>query len=175
MGLRPAHCYRWDSPAYTRISNNPKDAFIVGVPGSRLTRLEMGNPKGKFDVEISIVSEQNFLIRSNALEAARKAINKVLEDKVGSSNYKFLIRAYPHHVLRENIMATGAGADRVQSGMRASFGKPIGTAARVKKGRTIISVYVKNNEETIKNVKEALKKGLDKLPGKTKIAVRNIK
>lgn len=171
MGLRPAHCYRWDSPAYTRISNNPKDAFIVGVPGSRLTRLEMGNPRGNFDIEISIVSEQNTLIRSNALEAARKAINKVLEDKVGSNNYRFLIRAYPHHVLRENIMATGAGADRVQSGMRASFGKPIGTAARVKKERAVASVYVKNDEEIIRKVKEALKKGLDKLPGKIKIVV----
>ncbi|MBI4170413.1 MAG: 50S ribosomal protein L16, partial [Candidatus Aenigmarchaeota archaeon] len=31
-------------------------------------------------------------------------------------------------MLRENALATGAGADRFQSGMRQSFGKPVGTA-----------------------------------------------
>ena len=172
MGLRPAHCYRWDSPAYTRISHNPKDSYITGIPGSRLTHQEMGNPQGKFEVEISMISEGNIMIRSNALEAARKAINKVMEDNVGVSNYKFSIRVYPHHVIRENIMATGAGADRVQSGMRASFGKPTGCAARIKRNRVVASIQVRNEPDAIKNAREAFKKGLDKLPGRMKIVLK---
>jgi len=174
MGLRPGRCYRWDSPAYTRVAKNPQDSFITGIPGSRLIRYDMGNLQEKPDTEISIISQTQIQIRNNALEAARKAINKILEDKIGSTNYKFKIRVFPHHVLRENIMATGAGADRVQSGMRSAFGKPIGTAARVKKNQAIVSVYIKDENDRVMNVKKALRKGMDKLPGELKIVIRKI-
>jgi len=45
-------------------------------------------------------------------------------------------------VLRENKLATGAGADRVSSGMRAAFGKAVGTAARVQAGDILMIVRV---------------------------------
>ena len=132
MGLRPAKCYRWDSPAYTRIANNPGDSFITGIPGSKLNRFEMGTLSGDFNTEIALVTDESIQMRSNCLEASRIAANKVLEDNIGVSNYRMKVRVYPHHVIRENVMATGAGADRVQMGMRQSFGKPMGTAARVR-------------------------------------------
>ena len=48
----------------------------------------------------------------------------------------FESHTYPHHVLRENKQATGAGADRVSQGMRCAFGKNVGTAARVKRAKS---------------------------------------
>lgn len=50
------------------------------------------------------------------------------------------IRTHPWHVLRINKMLSCAGADRLQTGMRHSFGKPDGLVARVNIGDPIISV-----------------------------------
>ncbi len=175
MGLRPAKCYKWDSPAYTRVAKNPQDSFITGIPGSKVTRYTMGNLKAEFDTEISVVMKENVQVRHNAIESARITVNRALEDKLGVSNFRFKIRVYPHHVLRENVMATGAGADRVQSGMRHSFGKPVGTAARVHKKQAMLTVYINKDENRIINVKRALKKGMMKLPGETKITIKSVK
>ncbi len=171
MGIRPAKCYRWDSPAYTRISNNPSDSFITGVPGPKITHYETGNLSKKFDTEISIVSNDRIQIRHNSLEASRVAANKILEDTIGVNNYRFRVRVFPHHVMRENVTATGAGADRVSEGMRKSFGKPIGTAARVRSGQTVFTVHINKSEDAIKIAKKALHTAIIKLPGSMKIVV----
>lgn len=175
MGIRPAKCYRWDSPAYTRISNNPSDSFITGVPGPKITHYETGNLSREFDTEVSIISNGQIQIRHNSLEASRVAANKILEDMIGVNNYRFKVRVFPHHVMRENVMATGAGADRVSQGMGMSFGKPIGTAARVRKGQTIFTVYINKSEDAIKTVKKALHTAISKLPGSMKIVVHPLK
>lgn len=154
MGLRPAKCYRWDSPAYTRISNNPGDSYITGIPGSKLLHFESGNLSAEFDTEVSIKTLEDIQIRSNSLEAARVAVNKVLEGKMGINNFRLKVRVYPHHVIRENVMATGAGADRVQMGMRQSFGKPMGVAARLRSGQKIMSVYINRSDDAIKTAKK---------------------
>ena len=67
-----------------------------------------------------------------------------MEKKIGSSNYRVVVRVYPHVVLRENKQATGAGADRVSQGMRAAYGKIVSTAAEVKEGQIIISLKMQN-------------------------------
>ncbi len=175
MGLRPARCYHWDSPAYTRRSNNPADSFITGIPGSKLAHYNMGNNRGDFDTEISIVSNMRIQIRHNALEAARIAANKVLEDNMGINNYHFKIRVVPHHVMRENVMATGAGADRVQSGMRGAFGKPMGYAARINKNQAVFTVFLKKTDDKMKSVKRAMRIAMSKLPGDMKIVVEPVK
>ena len=87
-----------------------------------------------------MVARNSVQVRNNALEAARVASHKVLEKGIGVENYFLKILIYPHHVLRENALATGAGADRFQTGMRKSFGKPISTAARVKANQNMIEV-----------------------------------
>jgi large subunit ribosomal protein L10e len=76
--------------------------------------------------------------------------------------YFLKILPYPHTILRENKMIFGAHADRLQDGMRRAFGKPIGTAARVKAQQPIIEAGV--NETAIETAKQALKRGGAKLP-----------
>lgn len=168
MALRPARCYRWDSPAYTRVAKRLSDAYIVGVPKPKVTRFEFGNLKERFEVELSAVIDEDVQIRHNALEAARLAANRYLEMELGKTSYRLKVKVYPHHVMRENVMAKGAGADRIQKGMRQAFGKPIGTAARVRKGQAILSVYLQNDAKKIEIGKTALKRALTKLPGHKK-------
>ena len=72
------------------------------------------------------------------------------------------IKKYPFHVLRENAMATGAGADRMSQGMSRSFGKAIGLAAQVYKGQTVIELRL--NKKDLKVGKLALNRARYKLP-----------
>ncbi len=101
-------------------------------------------------------------IRHNALEAARRSPNKVLESTLGTGMYFLKVRIFPHHVLRDNPIATGAGADRYQTGMRLSFGRPHSTAAQVKKGQKVIEVRVSPGKEDV--AKKALKVASSKVP-----------
>jgi len=169
-GLRPARCYRWDSPTYTRVSKNPGDSYITGIPGNKITHFCIGNPE-KFKKEISIVYEERIMVRHNALDASRVVANNFLEKKIGQQNFAILVRTYPHHVMRENTMASGAGADRVQEGMRLSFGKPIGRAAKLYKNQKIMSIFV--NEKDIEIAKTAAKKACFKIPGIKHIVVED--
>ncbi|MEM4601586.1 MAG: 50S ribosomal protein L16 [Desulfurococcaceae archaeon] len=76
-------------------------------------------------------------------------------------------------MIRETKMRAFAGADRLQEGMRLSFGKPVGTAARVYPGQEIIVVKVL--KEHLPVAKEALKIASYKLPLPTKIAIKPLK
>ncbi len=174
MGLRPSKCYKWDNRAYTRISNNPADSFITGIPGSKISRFEMGNLSGEFDTELCLVTTDRIQLRHNCLEASRIVANNILQKNLGLSNYRFKIRVFPHHVLRENITATGAGADRVSDGMRRAFGKPIGTAARLTKGQKVFSIYVNSDAESMKHAKKAMKIAMAKLPDVIKLVVKPV-
>ena len=70
-------------------------------------------------------------------------------------------------------MIFGAHADRLQDGMRRSFGKPIGTAARVRIDQPIITVGV--DEDSTEIAKQALKRGQAKLPMPCRIAIEKLK
>jgi len=156
MPIRPARTYRYFSgPAYTRRE------YVKGVPGVRVTFFDMGNPKGDFPVEMSLVAQETGQVRHNALEAARVAANRLLETQAGKDNYHFKLRVYPHQVLRENPMAVGAGADRISDGMRLSFGRPIGTAARVSANQKLITVRVTKEFGSV--AKEALRRAMGKI------------
>ena len=65
-------------------------------------------------------------------------------------------------MLRENKQATGAGADRVSQGMRCAFGKTVGTAARLKRNQTILSIQT--TPEFYLVAKDALRKASMKFP-----------
>ncbi len=69
-------------------------------------------------------------------------------------------------------MIFGAHADRLQDGMRGAFGKPVGTAARVKSNQAVIMVNV--NEDGLEVAKEALRRGGAKLPMPCRITVEKI-
>ncbi|MFP3318421.1 MAG: 50S ribosomal protein L16 [Thermoplasmata archaeon] len=166
MVRKPGRMYRRiTGPAYTR------KEFIAGIPQPRIHEFEHGDlsNKDRFGYVLHLVAEEDCQIRHTALEAARVAANKYLMGVLGGNNYYLKIRVYPHHVLREHKMATGAGADRISSGMSMAFGKPVGTAARVKAGETIIIVAV--DQQNIDKAKEALKKAKMKLPTPARIDI----
>ena len=142
-----------------------------GVPNPRITQFVMGNKTAEFPVEVTLHSIEKCHIRHNALESARITLNRAMEKKVGLTNYRIRIRVYPHVVLRENKQATGAGADRVSQGMRAAYGKNVGTAAEVAPNQKIITI--ETTEQFIPLSKEALRKAGMKVPSPCKINVYN--
>jgi large subunit ribosomal protein L10e len=173
--LRPARCYKdVDKHAYTRTSKRVvRKAKIRGVPNIKVIHFDMGKP-GNYKYQVTLVSHENVQIRHNALEACRIVIQRTLAKLVGKDEYHFQIRIYPHHVMRENAMISGAGADRLQTGMRHSFGKPTGRAARVKRNQIIFSVKVKTKKHA-DTAMAALKKVLAKLPAKCSVRTRELK
>ncbi|MCD6547299.1 MAG: 50S ribosomal protein L16 [Nanoarchaeota archaeon] len=167
--LRKGVCYRRIERPYTRKSRKREKSYVRGAPYPKIVLFDMGNRSADFPYRVSLISKDNVQIRHNALEAARVAVNKKLSKKVGEANYYFKVKVYPHHVLRENPLAAGAGADRFQTGMSHSFGKPIGLAAQVKKGQEIM--YVDTTEKYVDIAKEALKQAIYKCPMKGHIEV----
>lgn len=135
--------------------------YMGGVPASRLTQFVIGNKTAKFPVQLALVTKEKCQLRHNALESARISANKALEKNIGSANYRLHIRVYPHIVIRENKQATGAGADRVSQGMRRAYGKPVGTAARVKVDQILMTLDT--SEQYIVPAREALRKASMKL------------
>jgi len=131
----------------------------------------MGDTKADFEIEGRLLATERAQIRHCALEAARVATNRVLMDKL-VNDYLMVVHPYPHIILRENKMIFGAHADRLQQGMRRSFGTAVGTAAKVEVGQTIITVKVKAT--AIETAKEALKRGSAKLPIACKIDISKI-
>lgn len=167
-GLRAGRCYSKVKRAYTRTSKFKKHSFIKVRPASKITRFDMGDLKKKFPNKVSLVTSQAIQIRHNAIEATRLVVNRLL-NKVLGKEYFLKIRVYPHHILRENKMLTGAGADRMQQGMQRAFGKPISVAARVGKGQKIFTVSV--GDKNLEIAKRALKNAKPRLPGKYTIEV----
>ncbi|MBU5575082.1 MAG: 50S ribosomal protein L16 [Candidatus Aenigmatarchaeota archaeon] len=169
MPIRPMRCYHHiKKKPYTRISKRkPRKSYVKGVPASKIHHFETGNVSGNFPLKYAIIPSVPVQIRSNSLEAARTIATKYLSKNFGDSGFFLKILVYPHHVLRENALATGAGADRYSEGMRHSFGKPIGQAARVDPGQKIMVASVPEGKDEI--VKEALRRASSKLPGACKI------
>jgi large subunit ribosomal protein L10e len=132
----------------------------------------MGNVSGDFAVELSLVGLERCQIRHQALEAARVASNRDMTKTAGRQNYHLRMRVKPYHYLRENKMISGAGADRVQDGMRKAWGKVIGIAARVRHGQPLITIRV--NARHVSQAMSALKKAAPKMPTPCKIVFDKI-
>jgi len=172
MGIRKATAYsKRRVVPYTRVSKKKSKSYIKTVPQQKIVKFTMGDNdsfnKGKLPIYLKVVSAENVQLRHNALEACRQFINKKL-DKEFSGQYLFKVIPFPHHIQRENKMLTGAGSDRMQTGMQLSFGKAMGKSAILKKGSNIFFVAVANQraERFARNV---LKKVNPKLPGKIRI------
>jgi large subunit ribosomal protein L10e len=148
--------------AYTRRE------YMGGVPHNRIVQYHMGDVNGKFDVELKLVGEELCQVRHSALESARVAAGRVLL-ATGEKAFHLQVNVYPHHVLRENKVATGAGADRISQGMRRAFGKAVGTAARVEPGATLMTLQAP--AANFGKAKLALHKAAYKLPTPCRIVV----
>ena len=146
--------------------------FAKGFPAPKITKFTMGDTKAQFEYEARLIALEQAQLRHVSLEAARVASNRVVMDKM-VNNYRLDVLPYPHTILRENKMIFGAHADRLQQGMRRSFGTAIGTAARVRPGQVIVSIFV--NHDYVNLAKEGLRLGSTKLPMPCRIIVEKVK
>jgi large subunit ribosomal protein L10e len=148
---------------YRKITQRPytRRKYMGGVPGLRILQFHSGNKTADFPVHINMVPTERGQIRHTALESLRITAVRYMDKKVGRDNYHLHVRVYPHHVLRQNKQASGAGADRVSMGMRLAFGKPIGTAARVDAGQAVLTIHTV--ARGIEHAKEAMRKCANKI------------
>jgi len=158
---------------YRHVKNRAftRKEYARGFPPSKIVKFTMGDTKGQFEIEGKLIATERAQIRHCALEAGRGASNRVLMDKL-VNDYLMVVHTYPHIILRENKMIFGAHADRLQQGMRRSFGTPVGTAAKVEAGQVIMTVKVKAG--AAETAKEALKRGSAKFPIACNIVISKI-
>ncbi len=160
--MRKGVSYRTIERPYTRISKFKAKSFIRMTPNIKITRFDMGEPAKAYEYTLALIPKVSIQIRQESLESARMTGLRHLELNLGKAGYHFKIKTYPFHILRENPLASGAGADRMSTGMQKSFGKPIGVAAQVKAGKPLFEIKV--NKENIPVAKESLHRALTKMP-----------
>ena len=162
MGRRPSRCYR-----FCKNKPYPKSRFCRGVPDAKIRTYDLGSRRTdveEFPAVIHMVSGELEQIASEALEAARIQANKYMTKNTAKEAFHMRIRAHPFHVLRINKMLSCAGADRLQTGMRQSYGKPNSTCARVRIGQILMSI--RTRAPLIPIAHEALRRAKMKFPGK---------
>lgn len=160
--LRKAVAYRKLERPYTRKSKFRSKSYVRAIPNCKIVKFDMGNTQVEFPCKVVLTSKLDIQIRHNSLESARLAANRYLEKNLGKKGFNLKLHVYPHHILRENPLASGAGADRMSTGMKCSFGKSIGLAAQINKNQVILSAKVEKGQEHI--AKEALRRSLSKFP-----------
>jgi large subunit ribosomal protein L10e len=173
MPLRKASSYsKKKVTPYTRKSAKKKKSYVKTVPHNKIVRFKMGRKsdyeQGKLKNIIKLVSGEKILIRDNALEAARKFILRNLQKELPEQFY-LEVKTYPHHILRENKVYSGASkGDRYNTGMSQSFGSVMGSAAIVKKNQAIFIIALED-EKKRGVVNKILNKVKPKLPCHSRI------
>jgi len=157
--------YRSVERPFTRVD------YIHGAPQPRLAKYDYGVWKDDYEYRLRLAAHESVQIRDVALESARVAAGKLLSQKIGD-NFYLVIKAHPHHILRENKMIFGAHADRLQEGMSRAFGRPIGRAAQVEVGEDILELYVYRKDLEI--AKQAVKVAISKLPKSYKVVIERL-
>ncbi|MBY9007495.1 MAG: 50S ribosomal protein L16 [Candidatus Lokiarchaeota archaeon] len=175
---RPWQCYRkWTRrPFQHKRSANHRREYARGGTQSKIQRYWGGNksvPWEDWEIIVGLKINEQVQISSNALEAIRVAVNSALEKLIGRQQYRFRVRPKPHQKYRENRMLAFAGADRVQSGMRNSFGRSTGVCARVRAGQVVLDVGV--SLKNIKVVKDRLRVASMKIPCKCQTVLLHYK
>jgi len=170
--LRKANAYsKRKVVPYTRVGKRRQSSYVKVVPPQKIVKFVMGSEglirAGKLPHILTVVSTENVQIRHNALEASRQYINKKL-DKELSGQYVFRVVPFPHHIQRENKMLTGAGADRMQTGMQLAFGKSTGKAA-IMKPESKIFIFALPNKKAVTFARAVIREVKSKLPGKIRV------
>jgi large subunit ribosomal protein L10e len=177
MAIRKASAYtgRAGRP-YTRTAKTRYQAYIKTVPYSKIVKYEFGNLKdseaGKHKYRVRFVAGEKCLIRDNSLEACRMYITKVMDTKIPGAYY-FSIRVRPHHFIRENKTAAGAGADRMSTGMSHSFGVVIGRAAIIPPGKDIFYATCVD-DKAARVIRDAMNELRPKIPCKGRVVFEKI-
>jgi len=177
MGLRKASAYsKKRITPFTRTSRVRSKSYIKVVPHSKIAKFTGGNhtdfTEGKHKYIVRLISEEKCLVRDNALESVRMLLTKMLDEKV-PGQYYLVMKVHPHHLLRENKTAAGAGADRLSKGMTAAYGEVIGRAAIVKPGEDIAEVSC-TDERTARTVKDFMPSVKAKIPARTRVVFEKL-
>ena len=159
----------------TRRSRKQQLSYIKAVPPQKIVKFNMadykGFERGKYKIKITLSTEENIQIRDLALEAVRQSIHKDMTNLLTQKNYFLRCNVYPHNILRNNrIFSGGSKGERVQTGMRKSFGSPEGRAAVLKKGKPVFTAYF-NGKDNIPKIRAFFKKVTPKLPCKARVVV----
>jgi large subunit ribosomal protein L10e len=162
--LRKGRSYSKDTKGrpYTRKSKYRSKSYVRSTPTCKVTRFDSGGKNQGLTHRAVLYSEHDVHLRHNCIEAARITVQRALDKQLPKTDYHFRIKPYPHHHLRENPLASGAGADRMSTGMKKSFGKVIGLAAKVRKNQEVMEVWVL--PKNLVKAKNALQKANFKFP-----------
>ncbi|MCK4650166.1 50S ribosomal protein L16 [Candidatus Pacearchaeota archaeon] len=170
MALRKGSAYskKYARP-YTRVSKKRTKSYIKATPNSKIVKFKMGDQKGfdngEYPIQLHVISKESCQIRDNSIEAIRQYLNRFLQIKIGKEFY-LEVKIFPHHILRENKMLTGAGADRMQTGMSRAFGKTMGRAALVKPNQILYIIGVKTPKAEV-TTRKLIRSIKARLPCKT--------
>ena len=172
MALRKAMAYsKKRGRPFTRISRNKSKSYIKTVPPSKIVKFHQGIIQdyraGKHSFVVRLQSLERVNVRDNALESCRMYLTKVMDEQA-LGQYYMAIKVYPHHLLRENKLSAGAGADRLSTGMSHSYGVVMGRAARVIPGQDIFFISCAN-EKSARIARGALVEIKSKLPCATHV------
>ena len=172
MGIRPAKTIREvKGQPWARISKKkPRKSYVKGAPNPKVRQFNMGTDK-RYELEVDLVPEYGLNVRDNALEAARQAANKYLEQNL-MANYFMQVVAYPHLVIREHSALGVAGSDRISKGMKLAFGRPKGRMAMIREGRPAFKSRIMAKDLPV--LKEAFNRAKLKLGGKYSLLIRDI-
>lgn len=172
MALRKASAYSQKrARPFTRTARKKGKDYIKTVPFSKVAKFNGGNAsefnQGKYKFIVRLVAEERVQIRDNALEAARMYLTKQM-DTAAIGQYFLAVKVYPHHMLRENKTAAGAGADRLSSGMKHSYGIVIGRAALLAPGKEVFFIACAT-EKAARSARAAMGDIRSKIPGRCRI------
>lgn len=177
MALRKASAYsKMKARPFTRVSRNKGKSYIKTVPVHKVVKFHIGNQAdyraGKHTYAVALFTEERVFIRDSALEAARQALTKKMDENA-LNLYYLSVKVVPHHFMRENKTAAGAGADRMSTGMTQSYGVIIGRGALVPAGRPVF--FISAATDTVARIaRDALGQIKSKLPGRTRIVFQKL-
>ena len=178
VSTRKASAYSKRKPVVnTRRSKKQQKSYVKTIPPQKIVKFNMGDyqgfEQGKYKIKITLSAGENIQIRDFALEDIRQSLNKDMT-KLAQKNFFLRINVYHHNILRNNrIFSGGSKGERVQTGMKHSFGSSEGRAAIIKKGKSIFTVYF-NGEENISRVRRFFKKVTPKLACKAVVKLERL-
>ena len=176
MARRRWKCFAtYNSRGYQKKrSRSHRREFVRGGADPKITRYHVGDPSDRdWDLTVGLIGLQTARISHLALEAIRVGINRRLTKSLGRTGFHLHIRTHPHTTYREHAMMSFAGADRLSSGMRNSFGRPVGRCARVKAGKILFECSC--DLKGLEAVKESVRVAADKICIRTQAVVLRAK
>jgi len=176
--IRKASAYtKRKHTSYTRKSKKKAKNYIKTVPQQKIVKFNMGlisdYRKGKLKNVIRINAGESVQIRDLALEAVRQMLHNRMTKKIPDTYY-LACKPFPHQILRDNkCFSGGSKGERVQTGMKHSFGSAMGRAAPIKTGKPIFEIHFLNAKDRA-YIRTLCKSAVPKLPCKTNIVYESL-